>query len=597
MASSIFKTQTEYDRAWWREVIIYQVYVHSFKDSNGDGIGDLRGATEKVPYLKSLGIDVIWLTPVYESPLKDMGYDISDYERINPIYGTLEDWQELLDELHKRDMRLIMDLVVNHTSDQHAWFKESRSSRDNPKHDWYHWMDPKYDDQGNRKPPNNWASVFGGPAWTWGEERQQYYLRLFASEQPDLNWTKPEVRNAIYKMMRFWLDLGIDGFRMDVINMISKVHGLPDAPVTGPGDVQNGGSMFLNEPNVHKYLKEMHKEVLAGRNVLTVGEMPGGVDPYEASKYVALERKELHMIFQFAHMTLDGTNGDKWEIREWTLPELKDSIRVWQQHMIGNHGWNSIFLENHDQPRAVNHFGNADPKYRDKCAKMIAMFQLSLRGSIYIYQGQEIGAAAPTDWNIEDYQDVETLNWYNAKVEEKKAKGEEPDYDKLMSLVRRVSRDNARAPMQWSRGANAGFCKDDAKPWLRVNNEYKEGWNVEDEMKNPDSVWNFYKKLIFFRKTHPPFFYGGFTLIDEEDPKVFAYVRTQHEFGYLIVLNWTKEENEWEVPEEIPVPGGILALSNYDMDPLTQLTQRLKLQPYEGRVYALRPGFGSVGHG
>jgi oligo-1,6-glucosidase len=395
-------------RQWWKEAVVYQIYPRSFKDSNGDGIGDINGIISKLDYLKELGVDVIWLSPVYKSPNDDNGYDISDYRDIMDEFGTMDDWERLLEEMHNRGLKLIMDLVVNHSSDEHAWFVESRKSKDNPYRDYYIWR-PGQDG----KEPNNWESNFSGSAWQYDEATGEYYLHLFSKKQPDLNWENPKLRQEIYDMMKFWLDKGIDGFRMDVINFISKEEGLPDAPNPEGKKYVSGGRYFMNGPKIHDYLQKMNREVLSKYDVMTVGEMPG-VTVEEAKLYTSENRKEVNMVFQFEHVDLDSGPGGKWDLKPLQLKNLKENITKWQKG-LEKEGWNSLYLNNHDQPRMVSRFGN-DRKYRVESAKMLATFLHMLKGTPYIYQGEEIGMTNVQFESIDDYKDIETLNMYREKV-------------------------------------------------------------------------------------------------------------------------------------------------------------------------------------
>ncbi|GAQ06594.1 oligo-1,6-glucosidase [Aspergillus lentulus] len=589
-ASGTYKPQIlDMDREWWREIIIYEIYVQSFQDSNNDGIGDLRGIIQRLDYLKDLGADMVWLTPIYESPLEDQGYDIANYKGINPMYGTMKDWEDLAAEIHRRGMKIMMDMVFNHTSSQHAWFLESKKNRDNPKRDWYFWRRGKIGKNGEHLPPNNWESLFGGPAWKYDEHTDEWYMHLFSPSQPDLNWDNPEVRNAIFDVIDFWGSKGTDGFRFDVINLVSKTPGLPDAPIVNPDKYEQPAvPLFTNGPNIHKYMHEMNRNVLSKYTNCTVGEMPCGVDEYESSEYVAKERQELSMVFQFHHMDLDGENGDKWKPRKWELWEFEKVFRIWQQHMLGNNGWNSLYLENHDQARCVSRFGNPDPRYRAVSAKMLATIQLSLRGTPFIYQGQELGTPHPQNWKIEDYNDVETHAYYNAQYKARKEKdpSKEPDMSDVMHVIRLKGRDNARTPIMWNNAPNAGFTSPDAKPWLRMNDEYAD-INVQAQDRDPDSVLNYYKKLLHIRKQHPLMWYGVYIPINASDPKVFSFLRTQGPWRTLIFCNWSAEHSDFEIPEEIDIDLAIMLIANYHVDEY-QLQQKVRLRPYEARIYSLR---------
>ncbi|AGB40133.1 glycosidase [Halobacteroides halobius DSM 5150] len=557
------------NKKWWKEAVVYQIYPRSFNDSNGDGIGDLRGVIEKVDYLDKLGIDVVWLNPVYESPNDDNGYDISDYQAIMDEFGTMMDWEELLEALHDRGIKLIMDLVVNHTSDEHKWFVESRKSKDNLYRDYYIWRPGE-----DGAPPNNWRSHFSGSAWDYDEQTDEYYLHLFSSKQPDLNWKNPNLRQEIYKMMTWWLEKGIDGFRMDVINMISKVEGLPDGEEVGEDGYASGGEYFLNGPKVHDYLQEMNQEVLSKYDIMTVGETPG-VTPKQGIKYVAKERKELDMVFQFELMDIDSGEGGKWDLADWKLTELKNIISKWQ---IGleNQGWNSLYLNNHDQPRPVSRFGD-DDKYRVESAKMLATMNHTLQGTPYIYQGEEIGMTNVEFDSITDYEDIETLNMYQERVVEGNK-----DREEVMEAIYAKGRDNARTPMHWDNSENAGFT--DGKPWIKLNPNYKE-INVENALDNPDSIFYYYQKLIKLRKENPVFVYGNYQLLLEDDENIYAYLRNYNGQRLLVILNFFAKEVKFELSDNINFASKELLISNYEVN--EEQISEIDLRPYEARVYKL----------
>ncbi|KAL5504797.1 hypothetical protein ACEPAH_7460 [Sanghuangporus vaninii] len=593
-------------RAWWKEAIVYQIYPSSFCDSNDDDIGDLNGICSKLDYLKDLGIDVLWLSPIYKSPQKDMGYDISDYRDIDQRYGTLDDWDRLIRGIHDRGLKLMMDLVVNHTSDEHEWFKESRSSRTNPKRSWYIWRPPKYDEQGNRRPPNNWKSIFQGSAWEWDENTQEYYLHLYVPGQPDLNWENSEVRNAVWDLMCFWLDRGIDGFRMDVINLISKVPGLPDAPIVNPREEYQPAPMYYaNGPRVHEYLKEMNKEVLSKYDkLITVGEAPFTHDMRALAEYVLPNNQELNMIFQFELMDVDssGTTRDNPLVpREWKLTEFKEVVSRWQTYLRGEGFWNSVFIQNHDHARAVSRFGNDSPRWRAASAKMLAMLEVAQTGTLYIYQGEEIGMAnVPRSWPIEEYKDVATINYYNRIRDERIAdgKGEDPDMSDVLSGIQKKARDHARTPMQWDGSKNAGFSN--SVPWMRVNDDYL-SWNVASQIDDNDSLLSFWKKLLKIRKENDVLVYGDFELIDEPNESVFAFKRTLDSQIAIAVLNFTTKDVEFAIPKvadrssteqlRLLVSNNKPELSESEI--LTGNT--LRLSGYEGRIYVLGDaGIGGV---
>lgn len=555
-------------KQWWKESVVYQVYPRSFYDSNGDGIGDLRGIIEKLDYIKELGVDLIWLCPVYRSPNDDNGYDISDYYDIMDEFGTMADWKELLAEVHKRGMKLIMDLVVNHTSDEHPWFIESRSSKDNKYRDYYIWRPGK-----NGREPNNWESTFSGSAWEYDEKTGEYYLHLFSKKQPDLNWENPAVRNDIYQMMTWWLDQGIDGFRMDVINFISKDMRFPDAPNPEGKKYVPGGQFYVNGPRIHEFLQEMNRKVLSKYDCMTVGEMPG-VTVDDAILYTAPERKELNMVFTFEHMDLDSGPGGKWDLRPLQLSRLKKVLAKWQTGLHGR-GWNSLYWNNHDQPRIVSRFGD-DGKYRVESAKMLATVLHMMQGTPYIYQGEEIGMTNVRFSSIDHYRDIETLNMYKVKVLE-----EGQDEVKVMESIYAKGRDNARTPMQWDDSPNAGFTT--GTPWIGVNPNYKE-INVKQALADKNSIFYYYQKLIRLRKMYPIIVNGDFTLLDPENEETFAYIRCYNGEKLLVVSNWTGEEVLFTMPETAEFTPRELLIANYD-DAAIPPGRVLVLRPWEAFVY------------
>lgn len=557
------------EKQWWKESVVYQIYPRSFMDSNGDGVGDLRGIISKLDYLQELGIDVIWLSPVYESPNDDNGYDISNYRKIMHEFGTMNDWDELLDEMHKRNMKLMMDLVVNHTSDEHNWFVESRKSKDNPYRDYYIWRKGK-----NGKEPNNWGAAFSGSAWQYDETTDEYYLHLFSKKQPDLNWDNGHVRKEIYEMMKFWLEKGIDGFRMDVINFISKVEGLPAVNTEAEGYV-SGHQYFMNGPNIHTYLHEMNQEVLSQYDIMTVGEMPG-VTTEEAKLYTAEDRQELQMVFQFEHMDLDSGENGKWDVKPCPLVTLKENLTKWQK-ALEHTGWNSLYWNNHDQPRVVSRFGN-DKTYRIPSAKMLATVLHMMKGTPYIYQGEEIGMTNVQFASIDEYRDIETLNMYREKVIER---GE--NHEIVMQSIYTKGRDNARTPMQWEDSEHAGFTA--GKPWIQVNPNYKE-INAKQALHDPNSIFHYYKKLIELRKKYEIIVYGTYDLILEDHPSIFAYVRTWKGEKLLVIANFTEDSCVFELPEEIAYRNVELLIHNYDVQ--NESIENIILQPYETRVYKLK---------
>lgn len=558
------------NRTFWKEAVVYQIYPRSFQDSNGDGIGDLQGIISRLDYLQKLGVDVVWLSPVYKSPNDDNGYDISDYQDIMDEFGTLQDWEELLNGLHARGIKLMMDLVINHSSDEHPWFVESRSSKDNPYRDYYIWRPGGPD--GER--PNNWSSVFSGPAWELDETTGEYYLHLFSRKQPDLNWENPQLREELYKMITFWLDKGVDGLRMDVINMISKVEGLPSSHRDGlaPGELAWGGEYYMNGPRVHEFLHEMNDKVLSNYNIMTVGETPGATVE-DAILYTDEERKELQMVFQFEHMDVDSGPDGKWDVAPWTLSKLRDILHKWQVG-LADKGWNSLYLNNHDQPRMVSRFGD-DGKYRVISAKMLATLLHTLKGTPYIYQGEEIGMTNVKFTAIEHYKDIEILNMYREKVTEGGA-----DPNSVLNAIHIKGRDNARTPMQWDDSANAGFTE--GEPWLKVNPNYKE-INVEQALADSDSIFYYYQRLLALRKKNPIMAYGEYKLLLPEHEDIYAYTRTLDDEKWLVLLNFN------EVPQTVDLSAELskateLIIGNYPDDAPT----RELLRPYEARVYRLK---------
>jgi len=557
------------ERKWWKEAVVYQVYPRSFKDSNRDGIGDLPGTIQKLDYLKYLGVNAIWLCPVYKSPNDDNGYDISDYQDIMDEFGDMKDMENLLAEAHKRDIKLIMDLVVNHTSDEHPWFMESRSSLDNPYRDFYIWRKGK-----NGLPPNNWGSIFGGSAWEYDKITDEYYLHLFSKKQPDLNWENPRVREEIYQMMNWWLDKGIDGFRMDTVNMFSKVPGLPDGKIIKGYKYGDGSPYFLNGPYIHEYLQEMNKKVLSKYDIMTVGETPG-TTPQIAALYVNWDRHELNMVFNFELMEIDHDPINKWKPKEWKLTELKKIFTKWYEG-LKEKGWNSLFMNNHDQPRMVSRFGD-DKKYRIESAKMLATLLHTLPGTPYIYQGEEIGMTNVAFDNIEDYRDIETLNFYREMTKKGLPK------EKIMEAIHRISRDNARTPMQWSDSPNAGFTT--GAPWIKVNLNYP-NINVAHDLKDSNSIFCYYQKIIQLRKENLIMIYGDYQLILEDDEHIYSYLRTLNKGRLLIILNFFSSQTIFNLPTNINYQEKELLISNYNVEEKEDI-KSIYLRPYEVRVYKL----------
>lgn len=512
-------------KQWWKESVVYQIYPRSFADSNGDGIGDLNGITEHLDYLQDLGVDVIWLSPVYQSPNDDNGYDISDYQAIMSDFGTMEDYDRMLSEAHKRGIKIVMDLVVNHTSDEHQWFVESKKSKDNEYRDYYIWKDGK-----NGKEPNNWGGCFGGSAWEYDKETDMYFLHCFSKKQPDLNWENPKVRKEVFDMMSWWCEKGIDGFRMDVISMISKDPAFPD------GEVRNGlygdnGPFVCNGPHVHEYLREMNQEVLSKYDIMTVGEA-AGVTIEEAKKYAGETTGELNMVFQFEHVELGDHRIGKWSAKEVPLKDLRKAMNRWQIN-LERKAWNSLFWDNHDQPRAVSRFGDDSPMYREVSAKMLATCLHMMKGTPYIYQGEELGMTNAYFSKLEDYRDIESINAFHEYTENGLAGKEE-----MMNCLKEISRDNARTPMQWNTKENAGFTT--GTPWIKVNKNYLE-INAEAEMAEEDSVYHYYKKLIRLRKENEIMVQGRFVPLLEEDDHIYAYERLWEGEKIVVACNFTKE--------------------------------------------------------
>jgi len=557
------------ERKWWKEAIVYQIYPRSFKDSNRDGIGDLPGIIQKLDYLKNLGVNVVWLCPVYKSPNDDNGYDISNYQDIMDDFGNMKDMENLLMETHRRDMKLIMDLVVNHTSDEHPWFIESRSSLDNPYRDFYIWRKGK-----NGSPPNNWGSVFGGSAWEYDKTTDEYYLHLFSKKQPDLNWENPRVREEIYKMMKWWLDKGIDGYRIDTVNLFSKVPDLPDGKIIEGCKYGDGSPYFLNGPRIHEYLQEMNKIVFSKYDIMTVGETPR-TPPQIAAKYVNRDRHELDMVFHFELMEIDHDPINKWKPKEWKLTELKKIFTKWHEG-LKEKGWNSLYLNNHDQPRMVSRFGD-DKKYRVKSAKMLATLLYTLPGTPYLYQGEEVGMTNVVFDNIEDYRDIETLNFYREMTKKSLPK------EKIIEAIHPISRDNARTPMQWDDSPYAGFTT--GMPWIKINPNYPE-INVAHNLKDSNSIFYYYQKIIRLRKENLIMIYGDYQLVLEDDEHIYSYLRTLNQDRLLIILNFFSSQTFFNLPANINYQEKELLISNYNVEEKEEI-KNIYLRPYEARVYKL----------
>ncbi len=549
-------------KTWWKESVIYQIYPRSFMDSNADGIGDIKGITSRLDYLKYLGIDVIWLSPVYQSPNDDNGYDISDYQAIMDEFGTMEDFDEMLKEAHNRNIRIVMDLVVNHTSDEHRWFIESRKSKENEYRDYYIWREGK----APNTPPNNWGACFGGSTWEYDQQTDMYYLHLFTKKQPDLNWDNPKVRKEVFDMMNWWCEKGIDGFRMDVISMISKTKEMPDGEVH---DLYGDCSPYcVHGPNVHKYLQEMNEKVLSKYDIMTVGET-AGVTTEQAKLYAGENRNELNMVFQFEHVEGDGKYG-KWTDEKLPLTTLKKIMSRWQTELYGQ-AWNSLFWDNHDQPRAVSRFGNDTSKYREISAKMLATCLHMMQGTPYIYQGEELGMTNYPFQSMDEFRDIESVN----ACQEWCIDGPVSQEAFWPCLVFK-SRDNARTPMQWDETANAGFTT--GKPWIAVNPNYTE-INAKMQTADPNSVFHYYKKLIELRKQYPVIVYGEYELLLKDSEELFVYTRYLDGQKLLVVCNFSDQEVSFEMPEEFT--NGKCLISNVDRENYQAVDL---VKPYEAFV-------------
>lgn len=549
------------ERAWWKESVVYQIYPRSFNDSNNDGIGDINGITEKLGYLQDLGVDVIWLSPIYKSPNSDNGYDISDYQAIMNEFGTMEDFDKMLKKAHEFNIKIVMDLVVNHTSDEHYWFTESKKSKENPYRDYYIWRDGK-----NGKEPNNWGSCFSGSAWEYDKETEMYYLHLFSKKQPNLNWDNPKVRKEVFDMMKWWLDKGVDGFRMDVISLISKKPNLPDGKMGINGYA--GFNEAANGPHVHEYLREMRNKVLNKYDILTVGEC-SGVTLEEAKKYAAADNSELNMVFQFEHMELDSDErGNKWTDKKIDLVELKGTLTKWQKGLEGT-GWNSLYWCNHDQPTIVSRLGD-DTEYRELSAKMLATCLHFIQGTPYIYQGEELGMTNITFSDIYDYRDLDSINAYYELTNKGIFSKEE-----MLRYINIKSRDNARTPMQWDDSVNSGFSEHE--PWIKVNPNYTE-INAKEQVSRESSVFNYYKNLIKVRKNNPIIVYGIYDLLLEDSKEIYAYTRSLDNKKLLVACNFTNEFVKFNIPDEFT--NGKILICNYESNvmPINEL------KPYQSIV-------------
>lgn len=559
------------EQAWWQKAVVYQIYPKSFQDTTGNGVGDIQGIIKRLDYLKELGVDVLWLTPIYASPQKDNGYDISDYYSIHHEYGKMEDFDQLLKEAHQKGLKIIMDIVVNHTSTEHEWFKQAASSKDNPYRDFYIWKDGKEDG----KEPTNWQSKFGGNAWQYDEKTGQYYLHLFDVTQADLNWENEKLRDEIYKMMQFWFEKGVDGFRLDVINLISKNQAFPDDDGSvAPGD---GRKFYTDGPRVHEFIHEMNQEVFSKYDSMTVGEMSSTTLEH-CIKYTKPERNELNMTFNFHHLKVDYPNGEKWGIGEMDFHALKQILSNWQVGMNKGEGWNALFWCNHDQPRIVSRYGN-DEKYHKESAKMLATTIHMMQGTPYIYQGEEFGMTDPKFTSIDQYRDVESLNMYN--ILQANGKPEE----EILEILRRKSRDNSRTPVQWNGEKNAGFTE--GTPWIETAQNYKE-LNAENALKDKDSVFYHYQNLIKLRKEYDIITDGDYELLAPDDDKIFAYIRSTDKEKLLVVNNFYEEEAEFKLPEHIDMTGltSEILLSNYSNSAF--FGENIKLRPYESIIYYLK---------
>ncbi len=561
----------EQQPAWWKSAVVYQIYPRSFADSDGDGIGDLPGVLGHLDYLAALGIDVIWMSPCYPSPMDDNGYDISDYQDVDPLFGTLADLDKLIEQAHERGIRIVLDLVVNHTSDRHPWFVESRSSREHPKRDWYWWRPPRPGTQPGEPgaEPTNWQSAFSGPAWEYDEASGEYFLHLFSRTQPDLNWENPQVRDAVHSMMRWWLDRGVDGFRMDVINLISKDPALPDGPLVDGGPLGSPWSAVVGGPRIHEFLQELNREVIAPHpgGLLTVGEMPG-VTVQEAVLFTDPARAEMDMVFQFEHVAM---GPDKWANTPPQLTHLKASFARWQEG-LARVGWNSLYLSNHDQPRSVSRFGN-DGRYRVESAKALATVLHLHRGTPYVFQGDELGMTNAGFDSIDDYRDIESLNHFA----EATGPGRQP-IEQVLAVLRAVSRDNARTPMQWDDSGQAGFTA--GTPWIALNPNHTE-INAAAATADPDSVWHHYRRLIELRHTEPVVVDGDFTMLVPDDEQLYAYLRRLDGVELLVLANLSDRPACADLPDAVAWAEADLLLTNYP-DTATEL------RPWEARVHRRR---------
>ncbi|ODV79557.1 glycoside hydrolase family 13 protein [Suhomyces tanzawaensis NRRL Y-17324] len=562
---------------WWKESTVYQIWPASYKDSKGDGVGDIPGIISTLDHIKSLGVDVIWLSPMYDSPQDDMGYDISDYENVYPKYGTVDDMQKLIDETHARGMKLILDLVINHTSTEHKWFKESKSSKTNPKRDWYIWKPARYDADGNRQPPTNWGSYFSGSTWTYDETTDEYYLHLFAESQPDLNWENEETRNAIYKSaLTFWYEKGVDGFRIDTAGMYSKVQSYPDAPIEFPDSPYQPCKMFHQSgPRIHEFHKEMFEKVTSKYDAMTVGEV-GHSTREDALKYVSAKEKEMNMMFLFDVVEVGSNPSDRFRYEGFTLSDFKKAFESQGSFIEGTDAWSTVFTENHDQPRSITRFGNDSSEFRVISGKALALLQSTLTGTGFIYQGQEIGMVnLPREWSIDEYQDINTVNYVR---EFKQKYGNDADYnkkfEKLMDSINLVARDHARSPVQWDDSANGGFTS--GTPWTRVHDNYKE-INVKSQTNDPNSLLSFWKKALKFRKEYKDLFiHGLFRILDVGNKETFSFLKVNGDQSAFITINFSDKPQKFVNHTEKKLEYIYGNVDNYNED---------ELAPYEARAY------------
>ncbi|MDQ0049307.1 trehalose-6-phosphate hydrolase [Paenibacillus polymyxa] len=570
------RTLIPQDKDWWRKSVVYQVYPKSFNDTTGKGTGDIRGLTQKLDYLQKLGVDIVWLQPVYVSPQRDNGYDVADYCRINPDYGTMQDFEELSEGIRTRGMYLMIDIVVNHSSTAHAWFQEARLSKDSEYRDYYIWRDPAPDGG----PPNNWISKFGGPAWQYDEATGQYFLTLFDKTQADLNWENPKVRQEVVNVLEFWAEKGVSGFRLDVINLISKDQQFSDDDgSTAPGD---GRKYYTDGPSVHEYLHELHEKVFSTYNSVTVGEM-SSTSLDHCIRYSNPERKELSMTFNFHHLKVDYPNGQKWELMPYDFEMLKKLFSDWQTGMQQGGGWSALFFNNHDQPRAVSRFLD-DGEYHAESAKLLATTLHGLQGTPYIFQGEEIGMANPQWADIEEFRDVESLNMYRILQEQGKSAEE------ALNIIRERSRDNSRTPMQWGNTRNAGFTT--GTPWIKVDERYPQ-INVQAQLENPNSIYHHYRKLIHLRKTVQVLTDGSYQRLDEAHPQVYAYQRSNEEETLIVISNFSGQDAQFRIPDSFysslnnqALGAAELLIGNTQHAP--ELKQEITLTPYASYMWIVR---------